>query len=1059
MSEFHQQIRFSRGLRPWQVMSRGLGVVVVTIIFVLLDEVVAVAGPLAPLSVFLAALLLLVNVLGYIELLMTRPRHGGAYVQVYEIENGGWLSFITGWSLVFSGLGLCALLANAFAVQVVTLLEEHLILSFPVWPWAIGIVVLLALNSALGTQESRRESMTFLVLIGVLLLVVLLAVPRIDLDNYTRVVEPFAPVHEGWEYGVVILLTAFVGVEITVNLQRGIPRETRSTPQMLLLLPFFIFLIGALVTAVAVGVVGGDGLAASRTPLALLGEAVAQGAGRPLVLIVGVMVLALALNRAFVLVVRQLYAMSRDGYLPPVLHRIDPRFETPLWAIALVALLLLPLIALPTRFLGNLTGLLYWLVLMVVNLALARHSQSELASFKLPFHPWVPGLVLILDAFIALSWGVTYLVGAGGLLGLSLIFYLVYAQARHVQAKEGFTVFKPPRDETSDEKIYRVLVPIANPATAGALLRLSGVLARQQNGEVIALQVVTVPDQVPLEAGRRRAEVSRMLLEQATVQAEEEGFEIQTMTRVAHSVSEGILDTAREERVDLILLGWRGYTRSFGASMGPTIDAVIRDAPCDVTVAKGDEWSTAKRIMVPTAGGPNAPIAARLAMMISEAYGAEVTALYVQMGRATPQQMEKNKQFIARTLEGLDFSKPPEKRVIVAESVVDGIVQAAEGYDLILLGASESGLFDQFVFGNIPQQIAARVSKTAIVVRHYGGPTELWARKLMREVLHIFPRLNIEEQLNLRESLSDSARPGANYFVLIILSSIIATLGLLLNSAAVVIGAMLVAPLMSPILGLSLGMVLGDVRLIRLSIESMFKGVALALVIAVFIGIGSPFRDLTEEILSRTQPTLLDLVVALASGMAGAYALAREEVSAALPGVAIASALMPPLCVAGLGLSLGDPRVAGGAFLLFLANIAAISLAGVLIFLLLGIRSQTWQPEMKRRARRGLIGFALLVIVIAIPLGVIMGGIVRETALQRSIQEVLEESLIAREGEVVSFDYRQAEESLTIVATVRSFRPADQESVDAIAAELEDRLERRVTLEVVILPVIRSGGK
>jgi F0F1-type ATP synthase delta subunit len=72
---------------------------------------------------------------------------------------------------------------------------------------------------------------------------------------------------------------------------------------------------------------------------------------------------------------------------------------------------------------------------------------------------------------------------------------------------------------------------------------------------------------------------------------------------------------------------------------------------------------------------------------------------------------------------------------------------------------------------------------------------------------------------------------------------------------------------------------------------------------------------------------------------------------------------------------------------------------------------------------------------------------------------VLEESLIAREGEVVSFDYRQAEESLTIVATVRSFRPADQGSVDAIAAELEDRLERRVTLEVVILPVIRSGGE
>ncbi len=1059
MDEFHQHIRFSRGLRPWQVMTRGLGVVVVTIIFTLLGDVVAAAGPLTPLAVFLAALLLLANLLGYVELLMTRPRHGGAYAQVHETEDGGWLSFITGWSLILSGLGLCALLAHTFAIQTVTLLQEHLILSFPVWPWASGIVILLALNSALGTREGQRESMTFLALIAILLVVVLLAMPDIDPDNYARIAEPPDAIRLSWEYGIITLVSAFVGVEITINLQRGISQETRSTPRMLLLLPFFIALIGVLVSTVAVGVVGSEALADSSTPLALLGTAVAQGAGRPLVLIVGALALALALNKVFALVVRQVYAMSKDGYLPSRLHQIDPRFETPIWTIVFISLLMLPLTALPLSLLINLTGLLYWLVLMAVNLALASHPQSETTSFKLPYHPWVSALVLVLDLFIGLRWGVSYLVGAGILVSLGFIVYLAYAQKRHTKAKEGFTVFKPPRDETSEEQDYVVLVPIANPSTAGTLLRLSGTLARQEDGEVLALQVVTVPDQVPLEAGRRRAEVSRVLLERAVAQAQEEKFKIQTMTRVAHSVAEGILDTAREEKVGLILLGWRGYTRSFGASMGPIIDAVIRDAPCDVTVAKGDDWTEARKILIPTAGGPNAPIAARLSMLISNAYDAEVTTLYVQMGRATPQQMEKNKQQIAQTLEGLNFSHPPGKKVVVAESVVEGIVQEAEKYDLVLLGASEAGLFDQFIFGSIPQQIAARVPKTAVIVRRYGGPTEFWVRKLMRGLLRIFPRLNVEEQLNLREALSDSARPEANYFVLTVLSSIIATLGLLLDSAAVVIGAMLVAPLMSPILGLSLGMVLGDVRLIRLSIEAMFKGVALALLIAVAISIGSPFKNLTGEILARTQPTLLDLAVALASGMAGAYALAREEVSAALPGVAIAAALMPPLCVAGLGLSLGNPQVAGGAFLLFLANIAAISLAGVIIFLLLGVHPQVWQPEMRWHYQRALVGFALLMLVIAIPLGVIMSGIARETALQQAIQGVLEESLVAHDEEMVSFDYRQEETSLEIIATVRSPHSADQESVDATAAILEEELEREITLEVVTLPVIRSEQK
>jgi uncharacterized hydrophobic protein (TIGR00271 family) len=306
--------------------------------------------------------------------------------------------------------------------------------------------------------------------------------------------------------------------------------------------------------------------------------------------------------------------------------------------------------------------------------------------------------------------------------------------------------------------------------------------------------------------------------------------------------------------------------------------------------------------------------------------------------------------------------------------------------------------------------------------------------------------------------MSSSAKPGVNYFVLIVLSSIIATLGLLLDSAAVVIGAMLVAPLMSPILAFSLGMVLSDVRLIRLSVEAVFKGVALALLVAIFLGVFSPFKQLTSEVLARTQPNLLDLGVALASGMAGAYALARKDVSAALPGVAIAAALMPPLSVAGLGLSLGEAYIAGGAFLLFLTNIASISLAGVIVFLLLGVRPQTWHPEARRQIRRSLLGFAVLVLVIAIPLGVIMSGIVQDTALRQEIQLVLEERARFEEAVLVDFEYRTDEENLVVVARIRSVETLDQAMVDTTADALSEHLNRPVTLEIITSPLIRSTG-
>jgi len=1048
---FSSDIRISRELGLWRAITLSLSVMLILLLYVLTGGIVAAAGAAAPLALLLAALLLLANVLGYIELAMSAPRLGGAYILVHEAQSGHWLSFVTGWALTLSGLGLCALLAHGFGVQVVTLLHDHLGVDLPVWPWAAGLVALSAANNAMGTRKGRRGTVGILMIAAIMTLT-LLSAPQLEPGHYVIDARP------DWGQALTLSLVAFVGLEITTSLQGEMRRRTHTAPRALLLAPLLTAALGAIVIAVTVGVAGTEALTASRVPLTMLGANVFEGGGRPFILIIGALALAAAFGRGLMMTVRQVYAMSKDGFWPDGLRRIQPRSGTPVLLIALVALLVLPLASLPVVFVGQLAGLLYLLALMAVNLTLLRRQQPESAAFALPFHPWVPGLTLAIDALVILSWGANFLVWAAGCLAVGTLIYLLYARGRHIEAQEGVTVFKPPPEERA-EVGYRVLVPIANPATAGTLLRLAGVLARQQGGEVLALQVVTVPEQVPLEEGRHRAEAGRALLERALAQATEENFAIQTMTRVAHSVAQGVLDTAREEQVDLILLGWRGYTRSMGASMGPVIDAVLRDAPCDVTVAKGREWKQLRKILVPTAGGSHAPIAAQLAMLLSEAYGSEVTALYVQLGQATPERMEENRQRIAQTLNGLAFSRPPEQKVVIANSVVEGIVREAEGYDLVLLGASEEGLFDQFVFGNIPQQIAARVPKTAVIARRYGGATDLWTRKLMRGLFQLFPRLNVEEQLEMREAMTTGARPGVNYFVLITLSCIIATLGLLLNSGAVVIGAMLVAPLMSPILAFSLGMVLGDVRLIWLSIEAVFKGVALAIIIATFVGVFSPFKDLTGEIMARTQPTLLDLAVALASGMAGAYALARKDVSAALPGVAIAAALMPPLGVVGLGLSLGDAQVAGGAFLLFITNLTSISLAGVLIFMLLGVRPQTWQPGAKQRIRRGLIGGVLLLLVIAIPLTVIMSGIRRTTTERQTIQEELRVQVAAFEGELIEFEYRAEQDNLVVVATVRSVQPFDQAVVDATAAALSGRLARPVTLEVVTLPVTRSQGQ
>lgn len=1036
------RVRLSCNLKGWQAISRSLGVTLVLPLFVLMGEFVAGTGSRAPVIYLLSALLVFLNLAGREMVTRKSVGAGGARLQT-GAPVGRWLSFSTGWLLTLIFLLTGALLAEGFALRVITLLREHLRLALPAWPWAMGLILVLAIGHLLGTRS--RGGDLFLVLISVALLGLALGlVPQVEVEN-------FRASREGGLAALSLLLFVFAGAEIITSYQEEIAPEQRNLARDRLGTHLLIAALGALILALALGVLGVDRLAGARLPLALLGADVLGGVGRPLLLVVGALAMAQALDEVLLIVMRQLYQLSAAGFLPRFLGRVQRRFNTPVLLITLVSLLSLPLVFLPLRFLAPLASLLYLLVLLGDNVALWYHLRSTSASTRL--RRWMVGGLILLDLLLLFLWEPAYLLLVLGYLGAGYLLYRLYT--RSSQVEDGWGALDEPREALG--KSYRILVPLANPATAKSLLDLARVLTKQYGGEILALRVAVVPPQVPLEQGRQQVERSWANLRSVISEERELEGSYHWLTRVARSVPQGILDTAREEEVALILLGWKGYTRSLGASMGPVIDTVIDTAACDVIVVKGEAWEEVERILVPTAGGPHAPIAARLASDLSKVYDAEVTAINVQLGRATPERMEENRQRIAHTLEGLDFYRAPQQKVVIAESVVAGVLQEAEGYDLVLLGASEEGLFDQFVFGSIPQQIAARVPRTAVVGQHFTERVESWGHQLTRSLVNLLPRLNVEEQLELREAMSDGAHPGVSYFVLITLSCIIATLGLLLDSGAVVIGAMLVAPLMSPILAFSLGMVLGDVRLLRSSTEAVFKGVAFAILLAGLTGFLSPFKALTAEILGRTQPTLLDLIVAVVSGMAGAYALARKEVSAALPGVAIAAALMPPLCVVGLGFSFGEPAIVGGAFLLFLTNLASISLAGVLIFLLLGIRPKTWQPGgSQQRLWRRVIGIGLLVLVLALPLAVLLGGVMQDTLRRQTIQEVLSEQMLRRGGSLTGFEYQIQRDDLLIVATVHLPDPLDQEAVNRLAEELEEQLEQSVTLDVVGPPVIRS---
>ncbi len=235
-------------------------------------------------------------------------------------------------------------------------------------------------------------------------------------------------------------------------------------------------------------------------------------------------------------------------------------------------------------------------------------------------------------------------------------------------------------------------------------------------------------------------------------------------------------------------------------------------------------------------------------------------------------------------------------------------------------------------------------------------------------------RISREE---LYEDIKDAARCSRVYMAMVVLSTIVAAIGLRQNSVAVIIGAMVIAPLLGPNMALSLGTTLGDLSLLWRALRTSLTGIALVMVLSVLIGGLVQVDPALTEVASRTRVVLGDVAVALASGCAGALAF-TTGVSATLVGVMVAVALLPPLVAFGLLLGGGHPVLAIGALSLFLVNLICVNLAGVTTFLVQGIHPTTWW-EKDRAAKATRIAIGLWAVLLAALVGMVLllrkGGI------------------------------------------------------------------------------------
>lgn len=202
-----------------------------------------------------------------------------------------------------------------------------------------------------------------------------------------------------------------------------------------------------------------------------------------------------------------------------------------------------------------------------------------------------------------------------------------------------------------------------------------------------------------------------------------------------------------------------------------------------------------------------------------------------------------------------------------------------------------------------------------------------------------FRSIEENQKASVVRKLMEYSTPDFDYFYLVGLSVLMATFGLLLDSGSIVIGSMLIAPLMYPILGISLGLVMSNYSVLGRSLHTLLKSLAVGLALSTLgaFFFGSEAMFLSSEILSRTEPSIIHLFVAIVAGAAVAYVMARPEWSDTLPGVAISVALIPPLATVGIGIAALDPMIIKGATLILLLNIGGIVGVAMVIFLLMNL--------------------------------------------------------------------------------------------------------------------------
>ena len=315
------------------------------------------------------------------------------------------------------------------------------------------------------------------------------------------------------------------------------------------------------------------------------------------------------------------------------------------------------------------------------------------------------------------------------------------------------------------------------------------------------------------------------------------------------------------------------------------------------------------------------------------------------------------------------------------------------------------------------------------------------AKKYFRELLDIRDDMMSCEEIDAM-MLENTAIHGANMWILM-LAIFIASIGLNVNSTAVIIGAMLISPLMSGILTMGYSLAVKDLALMRRSLASFGTQVAISLIASTVYFLLTPLQEPTAEMIARTSPTIWDVLIALFGGIAGMIGNTRQKKGNVIPGVAIATALMPPLCTAGYGLATLQPRFLLGAFYLFAINTLFIALSAALVTVLLKVPAHRQiSPLRQKKINRIILSITIITVIPSILIG---GMTVYNSVMDSNIDRYLKSQFVFSDTQLVQSSADKLEKKISVSLVGQQ---VSQEAIELLRKELTNYGLEGYTLHV-----------